>query len=110
MNCNEENRYLCPMSTAQRLIQGKWSILIMYYLSEGTLRFNELQRKMPKMTHSTLSNQLKQLEADGLIIRTEYAQIPPKVEYSLSEIGEEFQIVLNTIGDWGTKYIEYHNS
>lgn len=98
---------ICPFSTAQRLIQGKWTILIMHYLSEETLRFNELQRKMPKMTHATLSAQLKQLEAEGLIIRKEYPQIPPKVEYSLSDIGKEFQPVLDSICEWGIKYIDY---
>ena len=68
---------VCPFATAQRLIQGKWAILILHHLSEGTLRFNELQRKLPKMTHATLSAQLKQLEAEGLVIRTEHPQIPP---------------------------------
>lgn len=109
MDCNGDTISLCPIATAQKLIQGKWAILILHYLSQETLRFNELQRKMPKMTHATLSNQLKQLEADGLIIRTEFAQIPPKVEYCLSDIGKEFQIVLSSIGDWGMKYINYQN-
>jgi DNA-binding HxlR family transcriptional regulator len=108
MDCNGDT--ICPFATAQRLIQGKWAILIMHYLSEETLRFNELQRKMPKMTHATLSNQLKQLETEGLIIRTEFAQIPPKVEYRLSDIGKEFRVVLNSIGDWGMKYLNYKNN
>ena len=84
----------CPFYTTQRLIQGKWAILILHYLSEGPLRFNELQRKMPKMTHATLSNQLKQLEAEGLIARKVYGDIPPKVEYSLTELGRAFGPVL----------------
>ena len=99
----------CPFTIAQRLIQGKWAILIMHYLSEEPLRFNELLRRMPKMTHATLSNQLKQLEAEGLVIRKEYMQIPPKVEYSISNIGKEFQPVLESIRDWGEKYIEFQN-
>lgn len=104
----ENDRFgVCPFATAQRLIQGKWAVLILHYLSEGAVRFNELQRKMPKMTHATLSVQLKQLEADGLIIRTEYPQIPPKVEYSLSEMGEKFRYVLDSIEVWGKEYIEY---
>ena len=111
MDCNNSNgKNICPFAIAQRLIQGKWAILIMHYLSEGPIRFNELQRKMPKMTHATLSNQLKQLETEGLIIRTEFAQIPPKVEYSLSDIGKEFQPVLDSIHDWGIKYIAYQNN
>ena len=101
---------VCPFATAQRLIQGKWAILILHHLSEGTLRFNELQRKLPKMTHATLSAQLKQLEAGGLVIRTEYPQIPPRVEYSLSEIGRAFEPGLESIRVWGSEYIEYLHS
>lgn len=83
---------------------------ILYLLSDGPVRFNELQRKMPdEMTHTTLSRQLKSLEEDGLIIRTEYKQIPPKVEYSLSEIGEKFKKVLVVLEQWGNDYIEYLN-
>lgn len=98
---------VCPIATAQRLIRGKWAILILHYLSKGTMRFNELQRRMPKMTHATLSSQLKQLEEEGLIIRKEYMQIPPKVEYSLSEMGKEFKSVLESIEEWGIKYIDW---
>lgn len=104
---NEEEK--CPFTIAQKLIQGKWAILIMHNLSENDLRFNELQRKMPKMTHSTLSKQLKKLVNDGLIIRKEYMQIPPKVVYSLSPIGKEFQPVLEAIKEWGDKYLEDRN-
>lgn len=98
---------ICPFATAQRLIQGKWAILILHHLSGGAVRFNELQRKMPKMTHATLATQLKQLEAEGLVIRTEYPQIPPKVEYSLSEMGRKFEPVLESIEAWGSEYIAY---
>lgn len=101
---------VCPFATAQRLIQGKWAILILHHLSEGPTRFNELQRKMPKMTHATLSVQLKQLEAEGLVVRTEYPQIPPKVEYTLSEIGKKFSPVLESIQIWGMEYIRYMQS
>ena len=75
---------------------------ILYLLMDGPIRFNELQRKMPEeMTHTTLSRQLKFLENEGLILRTEYAQIPPKVEYSLSEIGRKFESVLDELEKWG---------
>ena len=97
----------CPFYTTQRLIQGKWAILILHYLSEGPLRFNTLQRKMPKMTHATLSNQLKQLEAEGLIARTVYGDIPPKVEYSLTELGRAFGPVLDSIRAFGQVYISH---
>ena len=83
---------------------------IMYLLVDGPIRFNELQRRMPeKMTHTTLSRQLKTLENEGLIVRVEYQQIPPKVEYKLSEIGEKFRKVLAELEIWGNEYIEYMN-
>lgn len=88
----------CPYVTAQKVLTGKWSMYIMYLLSNGPVRFNELLRRMPEeMTHTTLSRQLKTFEDEGLIIRTEYHQIPPKVEYSLSEIGEKFKNVLSVL-------------
>lgn len=97
----------CPYVTAQKVLQGKWTILILHYLSEGPLRFNQLLRKMPEMTHATLSKQLKQMEQSGMVIRTEYPQIPPKVEYCLSDIGVEFMPVLDSLELWGGKYITY---
>ena len=104
---DEERFGKCPFYTTQRLIQGKWAILIMHYLSDGSVRFNELQRKMPKMTHATLSNQLKQLEAEKLISRKVYEDIPPKVECSLTEIGRAFRPVLDSIRTFGREYISY---
>lgn len=97
----------CPYATAQRLIQGKWAILLLHELSAEPVRFNELQRRMPKMTHATLSSQLKQLEAEGLIQRIVYHDIPPKVEYSLTEIGRKFEPVLESIKKFGTEYMDY---
>ena len=83
---------------------------IMYLLTDGPVRFNELQRRMPEeITHTTLSRQLKTLEMEGLIVRKEYQQIPPKVEYELSEIGEKFKNVLNELEAWGNEYIKYLN-
>ena len=100
----------CPYVTAQKVLTGKWSMYILYLLSEGPVRFNELQRRMPEeMTHTTLSRQLKNLENEGLIVRKEYQQIPPKVEYCLSEIGEKFKDVLSVLEVWGNDYIQYLN-
>lgn len=100
----------CPYVTAQKVVQGKWTILIMHYLSGEPIRFNELLRMLPSMTHATLSKQLKQLEANGLIIRKEYPQVPPKVEYQLSELGKEFLPTLKQFRQFGLKYIEYMNN
>lgn len=98
---------LCPYVTSQKLLTGKWSLLIMHHLSNGPIRFNELQRRLPDLTQTTLTKQLKSLEESALIIRTAYAQIPPKVEYSLSEIGHKFQPVLDSLEIWGIEYIKY---
>ncbi len=102
---------ICPFVTTQKLLSGKWSIYILYVLSQKTVRFNELLRLMPEeMTHTTLSRQLKSLEKEGLVVRTEYAQVPPKVEYSLSEMGKEFQHVLTALEHWGNQYIQHLQS
>ena len=80
----------------------------MYLLREGPVRFNELQRRMPEnMTHTTLSRQLKLLEDEGLIVRHVYSEIPPKVEYTLSDIGQRFDPVLDALAKWGDEYIEF---
>ena len=101
----EERFGLCPYATAQSLISGKWAVLILHYLEEGPTRFNELLRKMPKMTHATLSVQLKALEEHGLVKRVQYEAIPPRVEYSLTEIGTKFHPVIAAMETWGNEYI-----
>lgn len=103
----EERFGKCPYATAQSLISGKWAVLILHYLENGPLRFNELQRLMPKMTHATLSVQLKSLVDNGLVERKQYDTMPPKVEYSLTEIGRKFHPVLMAIREWGDEYISY---
>jgi DNA-binding HxlR family transcriptional regulator len=101
---------ICPFVTAQKLLTGKWTLLIMHHLSVKTLRFNELQRELPDLTQATLTKQLRYLEENGLIIRKVYNQIPPKVEYSLSELGRQFEPVLNSLEIWGNKYIDFMES
>ena len=103
----EERFGKCPYATAQSLISGKWAVLILHYLEEGPVRFNELLRKLPKMTHATLSVQLKSLEECGLVQRVQYESIPPRVEYSLTDIGVRFHPVVAAIEAWGNEYIDY---
>ncbi|PJI08434.1 MULTISPECIES: winged helix-turn-helix transcriptional regulator [Clostridium] len=108
----KENLFgVCPYVTAQKVLAGKWTISILHILSvKKSMRFNELQRMMPeKMTHATLSRQLKYLEKENMIIRKDYRQIPPRVEYSLSEIGEKFKSVLDELEKWGKDYISFMN-
>jgi DNA-binding HxlR family transcriptional regulator len=98
---------ICPYITTQKLLTGKWTLLILHHLSVKTMRFNELQRALPNLTQSTLTKQLRMLEDNGLIIRTAYNQIPPKVEYSLSKLGNNFKPVLDALQVWGNEYINY---
>ena len=105
----EERFGKCPYATAQSLISGKWAVLILLYLEDGPIRFNELLRRMPKMTHATLSVQLKSLEEYGLVQRVQYEAIPPKVEYSLTDIGKKFHPVVAAMEAWGNEYIAQMN-
>ena len=82
-------------------------MLILLYLQDGPVRFNELLRKMPKMTHATLSVQLKSLEEDALIERIAYEGLPPRVEYRLTEIGRQFQPVTDAMEAWGRSYMDF---
>lgn len=87
------------------LIQGKYKMFILYALMEfGVVRFNEMQKYIGTITFKTLSSTLKQLEADGLINRKEYPQIPPKVEYSLTEAGKSLIPILDQMCDWGDQH------
>lgn len=87
------------------LIQGKYKMFILYTLMEfKVVRFNEMQKYIGSITYKTLSSTLKQLEADGLIHREEYPQIPPKVEYSLTERGKSLIPILDQMCDWGAKH------
>lgn len=93
-----------PFGYTLSLISGKWKMVILYILSEEQqLRYNELQRQIGGITYKTLSTQLKELEAEELIIRKEYPQIPPKVEYSLSERGVSLMPILTEMCNWGSK-------
>lgn len=97
----------CSFANVQKIVSGKWNMLIIYLLSIETLRFGELHRKLPHMTQATLSKQLKSLEVYELVYRNVYNQIPPKVEYSLTEIGKKFLPVLNALEKWSNEYEEY---
>ena len=87
------------------LISGKYKMTILYTLMEfGVVRYNELQRYIKGISFKSLSSSLKELEADGLIVRTEYPQIPPKVEYSLSGRGQSLMPILDSMCEWGDKH------
>lgn len=95
----------CPVEGTLSLIGGKWKGVILHHLLEGTLRFNEIRRRLPKVTQRMLTNQLRELEADGLLIRTVYPEVPPKVEYSLSPRGRSLAPVIAALRDWGEAHM-----
>lgn len=91
----------CAVEAAIALIDGKWKCVILFHLLSGTRRFNELRRAIPGVTQRMLTNQLRELEEDGLITRKIYAEVPPKVEYTLSELGHSMTPILISLKDWG---------
>ena len=96
-----------PFGYTLSMIGGKWRLVILYWLVEyEAIRFNELQGKIGTITYKTLSSQLKEMEADGLVIRTEYPQIPPRVEYSLSDKGRSLYPIMEAMCQWGRQYKE----
>lgn len=98
-----------PFRYTLSVIGGKWKMLILYTLAEyNPIRYNELHRKVGKITYRTLSLQLKELEADGIVNRKEYPQIPPKVEYSLSNKGRSLLPVLDAMCYWGQEHMPEH--
>ena len=100
------NTYPCPVSLAMDLIGGKWKAIILFYLSFGDKRYNELRKEIHTITEMTLSIQLKQLEKDGLITRKVYGKKPPiKVIYSLTDFGKTFFPVLVALNDWGKQIV-----
>ena len=95
-----------PMSKLQSIIGGKWKIIILWYITFYKVqRFGELMRRLDGITQSTLTKQLRELEKDGFIHREIYREIPPKVEYSLTEFGQSFIPVLQTMMAWSEKYL-----
>lgn len=99
-----EKEYTCPVEVSIDLIAGKWKILILWHLQTKTLRFGQLRKRIPGITQKMLTQQLRELESDNLILRTVYPVVPPKVEYSLSQFGETLKPLLASLLHWGNSY------
>ena len=95
----------CPMEATLDLIGGKWKGVILFRLSEKMYRFNELSRIVCNITPRSLTKQLRELESDGLVERTVYAEVPPRVEYRLSDKGRTLVPVLDALKDWGAEHV-----
>lgn len=94
----------CPVATVVELIGNKWKLLIIRNLLAGTSRFNELMKGVPGISQKVLTDNLRSLESNGLIKRTVYPEVPPRVEYSLTEMGRSLNPLFESITDWGNLY------
>nr|WP_294680431.1 helix-turn-helix domain-containing protein [uncultured Anaerotignum sp.] len=100
----KEEMPACPVATTVRLIGSKWKLLILRNLFMRPWRFNELKRDLEGISQKVLTDSLRSMESDGIIIRTAYPEVPPRVEYSLSALGESMRPIMNTMEQWGREY------
>ncbi len=96
----------CPVEVTLRILGGRWKVLILRELFKRTVRFNELHRLLNGVTQKMLTQQLRELEEDGIIVRTVYAQVPPRVDYALTEKGRSLKPVLDAMHAWGASHLE----
>jgi len=101
---NPKKEVGCPVESTLRVVGGRWKVLVLYHLFEGTMRFGELSRALKGISARTLTKQLRELEADGVLDRKVYQQIPPMVEYSLTAKGRELEPVLLAMHAWGERH------
>lgn len=101
----KENPLKCPVLIVQKILGGKWKIIILFKLKNGTMRFNELQKSIPNISQAILTSQLRDLEKDKVVTRKIYPVVPPKVEYSITEIGQKLLPALEELFKWGFAYI-----
>jgi DNA-binding HxlR family transcriptional regulator len=106
MSQTESQEFECPIQAIVDVIGGKWKLSILYQLLQGTKRYGELKRLIPRATERMLTLQLRELEASGIVQRTVYPEVPPKVEYSLTELGLSLEPVLQTMLVWSENYMQ----
>lgn len=100
-------QYGCAVEATADIVGGKWKAVILYYLFQGPKRFNELRRHLPAVTQRMLTLQLRELEQDGVVHREIYREVPPKVEYSLTEFGTSLGPIIVQMLEWGEQYMEH---
>ncbi|MGB0835847.1 MAG: winged helix-turn-helix transcriptional regulator [Psychrobium sp.] len=99
----DNNSVSCPMTSVMNIIGGKWKVIILFHLRGSVLRFGELRKKIPKITQKMLTQQLRELESDGLVTRKVYPEVPPRVEYESTVLSDELRPILDMLCDWGEK-------
>lgn len=105
MLLTNEKKYTCPIDFTIDLISGKWSMWVLWNLQDCPLRFGELKKSIPGITEKMLIQQLKKFESNNILTRTVYSQIPPKVEYSLTEHGKSLKAIMISIKQWGEGHL-----
>ncbi|MBP1909122.1 winged helix-turn-helix transcriptional regulator [Methanolobus bombayensis] len=110
MENTANSEYGCPVEATLGVIGGKWKPLILWQLKEEILRYNKLQQALPGISPRMLTKQLKELEEDGLVNRKMYPEIPPRVEYSLTDFGKTVIPVLEALAQWGLTYMDIRQS
>ncbi|WP_334020393.1 winged helix-turn-helix transcriptional regulator [Alteromonas sp. S015] len=103
-SANDSRQYICGVAVSLEIIGGKWKGVILWHLCHKTLRFSQLRRRLQGVTQKMLTQQLRELERDGLVNRKVYAEVPPRVEYSLTELGRTLEPTLRQLCDWGRAY------
>lgn len=103
-----KNQYHCPVEVALFVIGGKWKALIIWQLRGEILRFTEIIERLPMVTPRMLTKQLRELEEDAVVVRTVYPEVPPRVEYMLTDLGKSLVPVLENLSVWGTEYLTTH--
>ncbi len=104
LSTNHKSFPACPVETTLTLISNKWKVLIIRDLLSGTKRFGELKKSIGSVTQKVLTTQLRQMEESGLLIRKVYAEVPPRVEYTLTEVGYSLKPILDAMWEWGENY------
>lgn len=99
---------ICPLTTAQAVIFGKWKLMIVFHIGRGKNRFSSIKKNLPDCSEAILAKQLKELECDGIIRRIDFFEMPPHVEYQLTESGEKLMEIIHLIAGWGMDYIQEH--
>ena len=106
MNQNNKFSCECGLNKVQRIVAGKWKLSLLWYISEDTRRFGEIKKIFTAITQSMLTKQLRELETDGLLHREVYKEVPPRVEYSLTTLGQQFVPILQNMSEWGEQNLE----
>jgi DNA-binding HxlR family transcriptional regulator len=105
----KSGEFNCEKELTLSLISGKWKIIIIYHLAtEGVLRFSDIDRLLPKITHKVLTTQIRELEEDGIVHRKVFPEVPPRVEYSLTSLGESLMPIVLMMYEWGKENIKYY--